>query len=154
MDVVSLPVYRDLMQWRRLSSSEYLLVFTEPDDELMATLNQFAADKNIQSGRLQAIGSVSGGKLAWWSNDTKAVETWNVDGQYELVSFLGNITSNTTGPRIHAHAVMTGPGGIVAGHAVALTVRASVEVSITAFDTPVVRVKNDNFGLWTIDLNA
>jgi predicted DNA-binding protein with PD1-like motif len=142
------------MQSKQLSANEYLLVFTEPDVELMGALNQFAADNNIPSGRLQAIGSVSAATLAWWSNDTKVVEKYTADGQFELVSFLGNITSNTEGPRIHAHAVMTGPGGLVAGHAVSLTVRASVEVSITVFETPVVRVKNDDFGLWIIDLEA
>ena len=139
------------MQSKKLSSNEYLLVLL-PDDELMAVLNQFAISNNIASGRLQAIGSVSSAKLAWWSDDTKAIETYTVTGQFELVSFLGNITSNTDGPRIHAHAVMTGPGGIVAGHAVSLSVRASVEVSITVFDTPVTRVRNDSFGLWIIDL--
>jgi predicted DNA-binding protein with PD1-like motif len=142
------------MQARQLSSSEYLLVFTEPDVELMAALNEFAATNGIASGRLQAIGSVSSATLAWWSDDTKAVEKYTATGQFELVSFLGNITSNSEGPRIHAHAVMTGPGGLVAGHAVALTVRASVEVSITVFDTAVSRIYNENFGLWTIDLSS
>lgn len=143
------------MQSKKLSSNEYLLVFTEPEPvELMAALSKFAEDNNIASGRLQAIGSVSSATLAWWSDDTKAIEKYTVTGQFELVSFLGNITSNTDGPRIHAHAVMTGPGGIVAGHAVSLTVRASVEVSITVFDTPVIRVNNPNFGLWTIDLGT
>lgn len=141
------------MQWRQLSANEYLLVFTEPDVELMGALNDFAAQMNIPSGRLQAIGSVSAATLAWWSNDTKAIETYTPAGQFELVSFLGNITSNSEGPRIHAHAILTGPGGVVAGHAVSLTVRASVEVSITVFETPVIRVKNENFGLWIIDLS-
>lgn len=142
------------MQWRQLSVNEYLLVFTEPDVELIGALNDFAATNNIPSGRLQAIGSVSEATLAWWSNDTKAVEKYTACGQFELVSFLGNITSNTEGPRIHAHAILTGPGGLVAGHALALTVRASVEVSITVFETPVSRVKNDDFGLWIIDLST
>ena len=142
------------MQWRPLSANEYLLVFTEPDVELIAALNEFAATTQIASGRLQAIGSVSAATLAWWSDDTKAVEKYTATGQFELVSFLGNITSNAEGPRIHAHAILTGPGGLVAGHAVALTVRASVEVSITVFETPVERVMNDNFGLWIIDLSS
>jgi len=144
------------MQWRQLSANEYLLVFTEPDIELIAGLTDFAAQMNIQSGRLQAIGSVSAATLAWWNADTKLVDKYNAAGQFELVSFLGNITANTeSGPRIHAHAVLlTGPGGVVAGHAVSLTVRASVEVNITVFDTPVTRVLNDNFGLWIIDLSA
>jgi len=141
------------MQWRQLSPSEYLLVFTEPDVELIAALNEFAATTHIPSGRLQAIGSVSAATLAWWSDDTKAVEKYTATGQFELVSFLGNITSNAEGPRIHAHAILTGPGGLVAGHAVALTVRASVEVSVTVFQTPVERVMNDTFGLWIIDLS-
>lgn len=140
------------MESRKLSDNEYLLVFTDPDCEVMGALNDFAAANNIPSGRIQAIGSVSSATLAWWSADTKNIEKFTATGQFELVSFLGNITSNPTGPRIHAHAVMTGPGGLVAGHAVALTPRASVEVSVTIFDTPVNRVLKDEFGLWIIDL--
>lgn len=139
------------MQTKQLSENEYLLVFTEPDEELMAGLNDFVTTNKIASGRIQAIGSVSSAQLAWWSADTKTVEKYTATGQFELVSFLGNITSNEEGPRIHAHAVMTGPGGIVAGHAVSLTVRASVEVSMTVFATPVSRVYEDQFGLWIID---
>lgn len=142
------------MQSRQLSANEYLLVFTDPDVEVMETLNAFAVENHIASGRLQGIGSVSSAKLAWWSDLTKASETYTATGQFELVSFLGNITSNTDGHAIHAHAVLTGPGGLVAGHTLALTVRASVEVSITVFDTPVTRVKNDDFGLWIIDLGT
>jgi predicted DNA-binding protein with PD1-like motif len=140
------------MQSRQLSANEYLLVFTEPDVEVIATLNEFAAANRIASGRLQAIGSVSSATLAWWSDDTKAIETYTVTGQFELVSLLGNVTSNTEGPRLHVHTVLTGPGGLVAGHTISLTPRASVEVSLTTFETPVSRVKNDEFGLWIIDL--
>lgn len=142
------------MQSRQLSANEYLLVFTEPDVEVMKALNDFAVANHIASGRIQAIGSVSSANLAWWSDDTKAIETYTATGQFELVSFLGNIASNTDGHAIHAHAVLTGPGGLVAGHALALTVRASVEVSITVFETPVTRVKDDRFGLWILDLSV
>src|ERR1043166_6614412 len=100
------------MQWRQLSATEYLLVFIEPDIELIAGLTDFATQMNIASGRLQAIGSVSAATLAWWNAETKLVDKYPVAGQFELVSFLGNITSQPDGPRIHAHAVLlTGPGG-------------------------------------------
>lgn len=142
------------MQYRQLAQNEYLLVFTDPDVEVMQALNEFAEAQKIASGRLQGIGSVSGATLAWWSADTKNVEKLTVTGQFELVSFSGNITSEGDGPRVHAHAILTGPGGLVAGHAASLTPRASVEVSITAFDTPVARVKNATFGLPVIDLSS
>jgi predicted DNA-binding protein with PD1-like motif len=141
------------MQSRQLSANEYLLVFTDPDVELIGALNDFAAKYDFPSGRLQAIGSVSAATLAWWSSQTKKVEKTTVTGQFELVSFLGNITSKGDGPRVHAHAVLTGPAGLVAGHAVALTPCASVEVSITVFDTPVSRVKNPTFDLPIIELD-
>ena len=76
----------------------------------------------------------------------------------------GTVVNSATGEAISGalvqlygarqHAVLTGPGGVVAGHALALTVRASVEVSITVFDTPVTRAKDDRFGLWIIDLSV
>ena len=142
------------MQSIQLAPNEYLLVFTEPDVDLITGLTDFAAANNIPSGRFQAIGSVSAATLAWWSDLTKQVEKYSVDGQYELVSFLGNIAAanpdDPKAPRIHAHAVMTGPGGIVAGHAVSLTVRASVEVNVSVFDTTVTRTYNDAFKLYLL----
>ena len=138
---------------RSLSQYEYLLVFTFPDDEVIAALEKFVKANNIASGRFQAIGSVSSATLAWWSADKKNVEKQTHDGQFELVSLLGNITSNADGPRIHAHAAIVGPNGIIAGHCVSLTPRASVEVSMTVFDTPAIRTLNEDFNLWTIDLS-
>jgi hypothetical protein len=140
------------MQFKQLADNEYLLVFTYPDVEVLQALSDFAAEQQIASGRLQAIGSVSGATLAWWSETTKAIEKTTYDGQFELVSLLGNITSEGDCPRIHAHAILTGPSGIVAGHTISLTPRASVEVSLTAFPTPVARNKNADFGLCIIDL--
>lgn len=137
---------------RQLADNEYLLVFTHPDVEVIAALEQFAATRGIASGRLQAIGSVASATLAWWSNTTHAIEKTIVDGQFELVSFMGNISSNQSGPRIHAHAILTSASGLVAGHCAAMLPRASVEVSITTFAVPIERRKNDDFGLWTIEL--
>lgn len=139
----------------QLAPNEYLLVFTGPDDvELIKGLTDFAAEYDIPSGRFQAIGSVKSATLAWWSDLTKKVESWTVDGQYELVSFSGNIAAanpdDPNAPRIHAHAVMTGPGGIVAGHAKTLKVLASVEVNVSVFDTTVVRTLDPNFGLYVL----
>ncbi|HVR38021.1 MAG TPA: PPC domain-containing DNA-binding protein [Thermoanaerobaculia bacterium] len=143
------------MQTRQLSANEHLLVFTEPDVELVAALNEFAQTKNIASGRLQAIGSVSSATLAWWNAETKSVDKYTVNGQFEVVSFLGNIASNTEGPRVHAHMILSGPGGmLIGGHCVSATVRASVEVNVTVFDTPVKRVLDDKFNLWVIDLSS
>jgi predicted DNA-binding protein with PD1-like motif len=140
------------MQSRQLSENEYILVFTSPDVEVMQALQTFVVENGIQSGRLQAIGSVSSATLAWWSATTKAIEKTTFDGQFELVSFLGNVSSNDPCPRIHAHSILTGPSGIVAGHTLALTPRASVEVSLTVFPTPFERQKSSDFNLCIIEL--
>jgi predicted DNA-binding protein with PD1-like motif len=145
--------YDRRMQSRKLSDNEYILVFTYPDVEVMQALQDFAVEHNVQSGRLQAIGSVSSATLAWWSNTTKAIEKTTFDGQFEVVSFLGNISANDACPRIHAHTILTGPSGIVAGHTVSLTPRASVEVSMTVFPTPFERQKSADFGLCIIGLD-
>lgn len=141
----------------QLSANEYLLVFTYPDpDEVIATINAFAAAENIASGRLQAVGSVQSATLAWWNNVTNKVETFVAEGQFEVVSFLGNLATPPEGSkcqRVHAHAVLAGKGGtLTGGHVVNMTVRASLEVSLTAFDVPVPREMNAAFNLCTIDL--
>ncbi len=140
----------------RLASNEYLLVFTDPDPEdVITAINAFAAEYNIASGRMQAVGSVQSATLAWWNNETNQVEKYPADGQFEVVSFLGNLATPAADncQRVHAHAVLAGQGGtLIGGHVVTMTVRASLEVSLTAFDVPVMRAFNSAFNLCTIEL--
>ena len=140
----------------QLAPNEYLLVFTDPDPEdVIAAINAFAAEYNIASGRLQAVGSVQSATLAWWNNETNQVEKYPADGQFEVVSFLGNLATPAADncQRVHVHAVLAGPGGtLIGGHVVSMTVRASLEVSLTAFDVPVTRAFNSAFNLCTIEL--
>ena len=115
----------------QLAANEYLLVFTYPDpDEVIAAINAFAAERNIASGRLQAVGSVQSATLAWWNNKTNEVEKYAVDGQFEVVSFLGNLATPAADncQRVHAHAVLAGQGGsLIGGHIASMTVRASLK---------------------------
>lgn len=140
----------------QLAANEYLLVFTYPDsDEVIAAINSFAAEHNIASGRLQAVGSVQSATLAWWNDKTIEVEKYSVDGQFEVVSFLGNLATPAADncQRVHAHAVLAGQfGKLIGGHVASMKVRASLEVSLTAFDVPVTRALNSAFNLCTIDL--
>jgi predicted DNA-binding protein with PD1-like motif len=140
----------------QLASNEYLLVFTDPDPEdVIAAINAFAAERDIASGRLQAVGSVQSAMLAWWNNETNQVEKYLADGQFEVVSFLGNLATPAADncQRVHAHAVLAGQGGtLIGGHVVSMTVRASLEVSLTVFDVPVTRAFNSAFKLCTIEL--
>lgn len=140
----------------RLAANEYLLVFTDPDPEdVIAAIDAFAAEQNIASGRLQAVGSVQSATLAWWNDETRAVEKYPAVGQFEVVSFQGNLATPAASncQRVHAHAVLAGKGGtLIGGHVVAMTVRASLEVSLTAFDVPVTRAFNSAFNLCTIEL--
>ena len=144
------------MKWTQLATNEYLLVFTYPDaDEVISTINAFAAEHSIASGRLQAVGSVQSAMLAWWNDATNAVEKYPAEGQFEVVSFLGNLATPAADncQRVHAHAVLAGQGGtLIGGHVVSMTVRASLEVSLTAFDVPVTRAFNTAFNLCTIEV--
>ncbi len=140
----------------QLAANEYLLVFTYPDpDEVIAAINAFAAERNIASGRLQAVGSVQSATLAWWNNETNQVEKYPAHGQFEVVSFLGNLATPAADncQNVHAHAVLACQGGVmIGGHVVSMTVRASLEVSLTVFDVPVTRAFNSAFNLCTIEL--
>ncbi|HKR66553.1 MAG TPA: hypothetical protein VJZ00_22690 [Thermoanaerobaculia bacterium] len=49
--------------------------------------------------------------------------------------------------------MLAGQGGaLIGGHVVKMNVRASLEVSLTAFDVPVTRAFNSSFNLCTIDI--
>ena len=101
----------------------------ETGDEVVSSLEAFAADRGLTSSRFTAIGAFMGVTLAYFDWQAKAYQQTRIDEQLEVLSLIGDIALADGKPKLHAHAVLgrrdTTTRG---GHLIEARVRPTLEV--------------------------
>lgn len=124
--------YKDLGQ----QATTYSIVFRS-GDEVASGLTEFAEKNHIQSGHLTAIGAFSGAVLAYFDRDRKEYKKITIDGQVEVLSFIGDFALDKGRPVLHAHVVVGFPDGhTMGGHLLEAHVWPTLEVFLTTSPTP------------------
>lgn len=140
------------MKSKKLSNCSYLIRL-DRGDELFASLLEFAESYQKNYITFQGIGAVSEVVLSFFDVAKKSYSDKRFDGDFELTSLLGNITSVEKQSVIHAHAVMSGADfSAVSGHLRSAQVSVTVEIIAHIYDSKVIRIKDDCTGLNLIDL--
>ncbi|HJV59854.1 MAG TPA: PPC domain-containing DNA-binding protein [Albitalea sp.] len=112
----------------------YALVF-DRGDEVVATLERFAADHGLSASRFTAIGAFESATLGYFDWERKAYERIPVDEQVEVLALVGDVALDGTRPKLHAHAVLgRRDGSTVGGHLLQARVRPTLEVVL--IDSP------------------
>lgn len=120
-----------------------VLVF-DPGDEVVATLQQYAADRQIPSLWFQAIGAFETSAIAYWNRETKRYEDIAVDEQVEVLALSGNATRT----KVHAHVVLgKRDGSTIGGHLKRGIVFPTLEMSLTILAQELVRKRDEATGL-------
>ena len=114
----------------------FVLVF-ETNDELAATLRQFAFEQKLASASFKAIGALSLVKLGWLNWQSKQYEpSVFIDEQVELLSLIGDVAMNNREHQVHAHAVVGKRDGTAhGGHLLEAHVRPTCELVLTESPT-------------------
>ena len=100
-------------------------------DELMSTLQRFAADHGLTASRVTAIGAFESAVLGYFNWDSKAYERIPVNEQVEVLSLVGDIALDGEQPKVHAHVVLgKRDGSTVGGHLMEATVRPTLELML------------------------
>jgi uncharacterized protein len=130
------------------------LIFDQ-GDEVMATLQAFAAEHNLMASRFTAIGAFERATLGYFDWDTKEYERIPVDEQVEVVSIVGDIALDGNKPKVHAHAVLgRRDGSTLGGHLLEATVRPTLEVVLTESPAYLRRVCDPRSGIALIRIEA
>lgn len=110
----------------------FILVF-ETNDELAATLKEFASEQKLASASFKAIGALSFVKLGWLNWVTKQYEpSVFLDEQLELLSLIGDVALKDGEHQVHAHAVVGKRDGTAhGGHLLQARVRPTCEMVLT-----------------------
>ncbi|TFZ01388.1 PPC domain-containing DNA-binding protein [Ramlibacter rhizophilus] len=111
------------------SPEQTIALIYEAGDEVVSTLERFAAERSLTSSRISAIGAFERATLGYFDWEKKDYQRIEVDEQVEVLSLLGDIALEGDQPKIHLHAVLgRRDGSCVGGHLLEARVRPTLEL--------------------------
>jgi uncharacterized protein len=120
-------------------------------DEVLSGLTDFAKQYHVGDAHFTGIGAVSSALTAWYDLDRKLYHPLPVNEQVEVLSMIGDIATFQSKPIVHTHVVLGKRDGTTAGgHLFEARVNPTLEVFVTADDTPLNK-RDDPSGLRLID---
>jgi predicted DNA-binding protein with PD1-like motif len=132
----------------------YAVIFGK-GDEVMSGLTEFAEHENIQAAQISAIGAFQHSVFAWFDDERKAFRNVPIDRQVEACSVLGDIGLVAAKPAVHVHGVVALPTGETrGGHMLEAYVFPTLELFLTAWPEPLIKVHDDETGLALFDLHT
>ena len=135
---------------RQKGERTYAVIFSK-GDEVLSGLTDFARQYHVGDAHFTGIGAVSSALTAWFDLDRKLYHPLPVNEQVEVLSMIGDIASFQGRPIVHTHVVLGKRDGTTAGgHLFEAWVNPTLEVFVTADDTPLNK-RDDPSGLRLID---
>ncbi len=102
--------------------------------DLIEELNTICADKNIQLGKVEAIGAVQKACVGYYNQETREYKFINFDAPHEILNLTGNISIKDNKPFVHAHITLADENGnVFGGHLAPGTVTFACEYVINVF---------------------
>lgn len=119
----------------------------ERGEEIVATLNAFAAEEGIRSGQVSAIGAAEEIELGFFVRPTTEYIRRVFEGEYEIGSITGNFSELDGAPFLHAHAVIAGEDFAAwSGHLFRAVVSVTCEVQVITDPGITLRVRRPDLG--------
>ena len=110
---------------------EYAVIFTK-GDEAFSGLQKFAEKYQVTSAHFTAIGAGNRATVAWFDPQRKMYKKIPIEGQFEVISMIGDIALYQGKPQVHTHAVLASSDGAArGGHVLELYVNPTLEVMVT-----------------------
>ena len=146
------------MRYRQLNPQArevtFALIF-DSGDEVMQTLEAFAAEHHLHGSHFTAIGAFSDATIAWFDYEQRQYRNMPVRQQVEVLVLSGDIATSDGKPKVHAHVVLgKSDGSAIGGHLVEAHVRPTLEVVLQEMPAHLRRTVHDPSGLPLIDLDA
>ena len=137
------------MQVRR-ESEDVFLVCLQPGEWLRQCLEQACLDLEIAGAGVTGIGGLCEVELGYWRSPD--YERRKLEGNWELLTLLGNISLYEGRPFAHLHVSLAGPElQVVGGHFFEGRVTATAEIFLNR-TTPIARKWDEQIGaaLWAL----
>lgn len=122
-------------------------------EEIVSTLKQFCTDQKIALGSVQGIGAVNYAEIGLFETATKVYHTATLNGDHEITSLLGSITTMDGMPYLHLHATLSDTTyHAFGGHLTKAVVSGTCECFIRIINARVGRTFDEGVGLNVLDL--
>ncbi len=125
----------------------FALIF-DTGDEVISSLQTFAAHHRLTASRFTAIGAFSEVTLGFFDWDAKQYHHIPINEQVEVIALLGDIALGESGPTVHAHIVVgLADATTRGGHLIEGIVRPTLEVILEESPAHLHRVSDPDTGL-------
>ena len=132
----------------------FALIF-ETGDEVMQTLERFAAENQLTGSHFTAIGAFSDVTLGYFDRAKRDYKKIPLHEQVEVLSLLGDIALDKGEPKVHAHVVVgRADGEARGGHLLEAHVWPTLEVVLVESPRHLRKRHDPETGLALIDPTA
>jgi uncharacterized protein len=116
---------------KRLSANMWAVVFSS-GDEIFSGLVTWAAEQQVRSAHLTAVGALKSAVLGYYDLEHRAYLKIPINEQVELLSMVGDIALDSGKPDLHAHVVVgRRDGSTRGGHLIEAYASPTAEVFVT-----------------------
>jgi uncharacterized protein len=129
----------------------YAVIFAK-GDEASSGLLKFAEKYQVTSAHFTAIGAGNRATVAWFDPQRKMYKKIPIEGQFEVISMIGDIALYQGKPQVHTHMVVANSDGTArGGHVLELYVNPTLEVMVTVDTIAMHKRMDPETGLDLID---
>ena len=121
----------------------------EYDKDLLAQINLFCLENNINKGYISVLGALKKDNLGYYNQESKKYQSFEINKPVEIVNCYGNISIKDQKPFAHIHLIVSDDkGNTKAGHTMPGCIIFAGEVYIHQVEGPdLIRDYNDLTGL-------
>ena len=128
----------------KVKSNELFMGKLSHGGDLLEEITDICRKKNIQLGRVAALGAVQKARLAFYNQKTHEYQFFSINQALEITKLVGNISLKDGDPMVHAHITLADKTGkAYGGHLASGTVVFACEIILEVFDGPTLERKLD-----------
>jgi len=125
----------------------------DPGEEIVASLQRFAAAQGIRAGLISGIGAVGETDLGFFVRATGTYVSRTFSGEHEIGALSGNFSELDGAPFPHCHILISGEDFVAhAGHLFRGVVTVTCEVQVVTDPGILRRVRRPELGFNPLDL--
>ncbi len=140
------------MEYKRFGKN--IVVRIDKGEDIVEKLIEIATFENINLASINALGAVGKFTIGLFNTKEKKYFSNTYEGDFEIVSLIGNITLKDGQIYHHMHmSVADKNNNVYGGHLNSAIVSATCEMIINIIDGCIERIFNDNIGLNLLKFN-
>jgi uncharacterized protein len=125
----------------------------EPGEEIIATIQSFAASQGLRAGAVSGIGAVGETELGFFVPSSGTYVRRTFAGDHEILALTGNLSEMEGEPFPHCHLILAGEDLVAhGGHLFRGVVTVTCEVQIITDPGTLRRVKRLDLGFHPLQL--